>query len=103
MKEDRRRRERVVIPEEKLLACEGVNRPLSGKVSVLGTGGMYVRTSDTYPPGTELELRIRGDGETLETPCVVRDVTPGGLGVEFTWLRGALEAKLQKIISRLAP
>ncbi len=103
MKEDRRRRERVVIPEEKLLPCEGVNRPLNGKVSVLGIGGMYVRTSDTYPPGTELELRIRANGETLETPCVVRDVTPGGLGVEFTWLRGALEAKLQKIISRLAP
>src|SRR2546428_9921122 len=59
---------------------------------------MYIRTRDTYPSGTELELRIRADDQTLETSCVVRDVLPGGLGVEFTWLRGPLEAKLQKIL-----
>ena len=103
MKEDRRHHERIVIPEDKLLPCEGVNRPLSGKVSVLGTGGMYIRTTDTYASGTELELRIRADGETLETPCVVRDVTPGGLGVEFTWVRGLVEERLKKIIARLKP
>ena len=101
MKEDRRRYDRIVIPEDKLLSCEGVSRPLSGKVSVLGTGGMYIRTSDTYPAGTELEVRIRGDAETLEIPCVVRDVTPGGLGVEFTWMRGPLEEKLRKLMARI--
>lgn len=98
MKQDRRRVERVVIPEDQLLPCEGVSRPLAGKVSVLGAGGMYIRTRDTYPSGTELELRIRADDETLQTPCVVRDVSPGGLGVEFTWIRGPLEARLQKIL-----
>ncbi len=98
MKPDRRRVERVVIPEDQLLPCEGISRPLAGKVSVLGTGGMYIRTRDSYPSGTELELRIRADDQTLQTPCVVRHVLPGGLGVEFTWLRGPLEAKLQKIL-----
>lgn len=68
---------------------------------MLGTGGMYIRTTDTYPPGTELELRIRADAEAIETPCVVRDVTPGGLGVEFTWLRDPLEQKLQKMMGRM--
>ncbi len=62
---------------------------------------MYIRTTDTYAPGTELELRIRADAEAIETPCVVRDVTPGGLGVEFTWLRGPLEQKLQKMMGRI--
>src|SRR5437879_12511921 len=59
---------------------------------------MYIRTRDSYPSGTELELRIRAGDQTLQTPCVVRHVLPGGLGVEFTWLRGPLEAKLQKIL-----
>lgn len=101
MKEDRRRRDRIVIPEDKLLSCEGVSRPLSGKVSVLGTGGMYIRTADAYPPGTELEIRIRTETETLEAPCVVRDVAPGGLGIEFTWVRGSLEEKLKKLMARI--
>lgn len=103
MKEERRHHDRAVIPEDKLVDCEGVTRPLAGKVSVLGTGGMYIRTRDSYPPGTELELRIRDAAEVLEASCVIRDVTPGGLGVEFTWLRGPLEAKLKKIIARFAP
>ena len=103
MKEDRRRHDRILIPEDKLLSCEGVSRPLKGKISVLGTGGMYIRTTDAYPAGTELELRIRNDGETLETPCVVRDVAPGGLGVEFTWVRSSVEEKLKKLMARIKP
>ena len=103
MKEDRRRYERIVLSENRLLPCQGISRPLVGQVSVLGTGGMYIRTTNTYPLGTEIELRIQADAEVLDAPCVVRDVTPGGLGVEFTWLRGPLEEKLQKILARLKP
>lgn len=103
MKEDRRRHDRLVIPEGKLLTCEGVSRALLGKISVLGMGGMYIRTTDEYPAGTELELRIRSGAETIQTPCVVRDVVPGGLGVEFTWVRGSLEQKLQKLMAQIKP
>ncbi len=103
MKEDRRHHDRIVIPEDKLLSCEGVSRPLTGKISVLGTGGMYIRTTDTYPAGTELEIRIHAEEETFEAPCVVRDVAPGGLGVEFTWVRGPLEEKLKKLMGRIKP
>jgi hypothetical protein len=101
VKEDRRHHDRVVVPEDKLLPCEGVSRPLNGKISVLGTGGMFIRTTDAYPPGTELELRICADSETLDAPCVVRDAAPSGLGVEFTWVRAPFEEKLRKIIARL--
>lgn len=103
MTEDRRHHDRIVIPEDKLLACEGVNRPLTGMISVLGSGGMFLRTKTVYPPGTELELRIHAEGETLETPCVVRDAAPGGLGVEFTWVDRPLEEKLKKLMTRLKP
>ncbi len=101
MKEDRRRTIRIVIPDDQLLPCEGISRPLNGKVSVLGATGMYIRTATKYPAGTELELRLQGDGETLELSCTVRDVEPGGLGVEFTWLRGSKEEKLQSLMARL--
>jgi len=103
VKKERRHHDRIVIPEDKLLPCEGISRPLSGQISVLGTGGMYIRTRNTYPLGTELELRIRANAETLEAPCVVRDITPGGLGVEFTWLRGSLERKLKNILVKFNP
>lgn len=103
MTQDRRHHDRIVIPEDKLLPCEGVNRPLTGKISVLGTGGMFLRTKTVYPPGTELELRIHAEGETLETPCVVRDAAPGGLGVEFTWVNRPLEERLKKLLTRLKP
>jgi len=103
VKLERRQHERVLIPEDKLLDCEGISRPLTGKISVLGTGGMYIRTRDTYPPGTELELRIRAEPEALEAAGVVRDVVPGGMGVEFTWIRGPLEEKLKRIMARIKP
>ncbi len=101
MKEDRRRTDRVLIPDDQLLPCEGINRPLAGKVSVVGSVGMYVRTNNRYPAGTELDLRVQDGDETLELTCVVRDVEPGGLGVEFTWLRGAQAEKLKSFVARL--
>jgi len=103
VKSERRHHDRILIPDDKLLDCEGISRPLAGKISVLGPGGMFVRTRDTYPSGTELELRIRAGADTLEAACVVRDAVPGGLGVEFTWLRGPLEEKLKRIMARLKP
>ncbi len=101
MKTERRRHERIVLPPEKMLDCEGVSRPLAGKILVLGTGGMYILTTNRYPLGTELELRIRAEAETLEAPGVVRDAESGGLGIEFTWLSGPTEIKLRKLIARL--
>jgi hypothetical protein len=100
MKENRRRHERILIPEQKMPACEGVNRPLTGRVLVLGTGGAYLLTNDRYPTGTEFELRITAGTDVVESPCAVRDVESGGMGVEFTWLSAAAEIKLRKLIMR---
>jgi len=100
MEKDYRRYERVVIPEDKLLACEGLERALDGLVSIVGLGGMFIRTRESYPVGTVVGVRIRGDGEVVETECVVRDVEPGGLGVEFVRLRGQHEETLKKIVDR---
>ena len=101
MERDSRHYERIRVPEDKLIPCEGVGRPLRGHVSVVGLGGMFIRTRESYPVGTVFDVRL-GDGEeAIEASCVVRSVDPGGLGVEFVKLRGKHEQALKKIIDRL--
>ncbi len=100
MEYDRRRHCRIVIPEKHLLECAGTNRPLNGQVSVLGLGGMFIRTQVHFPVGTTLGVRVNTDGETLETECVVRDVLPNGLGVEFTRRDALHEQAVRKLMSR---
>lgn len=93
--------ERVRLPDDRMLSCEFVGHGRIGLVSVLGLGGMFVRASDLFPIGTALEVRLSADGEVIETECVVRDIAPGGMGVEFTRLRGVHEQNLKKVISSL--
>lgn len=97
---DRRRHMRIAIPEKRLLECEGTSRLLQGQVSVLGLGGMFIRTQAQFPTGTTLGVRVRADGETLETECVVRDVLPNGLGVEFTRRDAQHEQSVKKLMFR---
>lgn len=96
-----RRYDRIRLAEERLLDCEGVARPFMGQVSVLGTGGMFIRTQFHLPVGTTFGLRVRADGETFETECIVRDSLPGGLGVEFTRRDTLHEDAVRKLMSRV--
>lgn len=95
----KRHYERVRLPEDRMLSCELVGREEVGLISVLGLGGMFIRTHETFPIGTTLEVRLSGDGQIIETQCVVRDVAPGGMGVEFTRLRGTHEDNLKKVLA----
>jgi len=101
MNRESRHYTRHLIPEESLLPCEGVNRPLKGQVSVMGLGGMFVRTRESYPIGTALEVRIHAPDDVIDAQCVVRDVLPGGLGLEFTKLRGKHEDVVRTFLERL--
>jgi hypothetical protein len=69
-------------------------------VSVLGLGGMFICTQTQFPTSTTLGVRVRADGETLETACVVRDVLPNGLGVKFTRRDVQHEQTVKKLMSR---
>jgi len=100
MKTDNRLYDRIYLPEEKLLHCEGLGFAFEGKVGVVGLGGMFVRTDKSYPVGTVLPLRLHADGEVVEADCIVRDITPEGFGVEFVKLRGANEDYLKHILDR---
>ncbi len=102
MREELRRNQRIRLPEESLLRCEGIGTPLDGLVSVLGLTGMFIRTRDTHPVGATLVIRLYGsDKDIIEGQCVVRDVLPGGMGVEFSVISEQDQLALRHLLERL--
>lgn len=97
---ERRRHRRIRLPEENLLSCQAVGQSLSGQVSILGPGGMFIRTRNVPPVGTTLPVRVWSGEESFEAECVVRDVTPGGIGVEFTRGQGPHTTAVERFLSR---
>ncbi|HEV3254257.1 MAG TPA: PilZ domain-containing protein [Candidatus Acidoferrales bacterium] len=100
---DLRRHQRFLVPEGQPLRCDGIGMPCDGVISVLGLGGMFVRTRDSHPVGATLVLRIHGIGDDIRAECVVRDVHPNGFGAEFTNLIPAEERKLKSLLLSLKP
>lgn len=98
----KRHYERYRLPEQKEIPCEGVNTSLQGYVSVIGLGGIFVRTTETYEFGKRLTLRIHCEDGPVEAKAVVRYAAPGGLGFEFVELRGEHEQNLRKALERFA-
>lgn len=96
-----RRYQRFVVPEDRLASCEAVGRALDGKVAIVGLGGIFIRTRETWPPGTLLKVSILCDGDLVEAKCVVRRQEPDGLGAEFVKLRGKHEERLKKFMASL--
>jgi hypothetical protein len=97
-----RRNQRVRLPEDSLLRCEGIGTPLDGRVSVLGLTGLFVRTRDAHPVGATLVVRLYGsDKDIVEGQCVVRDVLPGGMGLEFTVISEKDQQALKRLLERL--
>ena len=103
MQKELRRNERILIPDNRLLRCEGIGSHLDGLISVIGLSGMFIRTKESHPVGTTLALSIRALDTEIEAQCVVRDAEPGGLGVEFTRLSREDEDKLKSVLAYLKP
>jgi hypothetical protein len=96
---DNRLYDRIYLPDEKSIPCEGLGFAFEGQISVVGLGGMYVRTGKSYPIGTVLPLRFSAGAEVVEADCIVRDVEPEGIGLEFVKLRGPNEDSLKRILN----
>jgi len=93
---------RIHVPEKHPVACDGIDRPFAGEITVMGLGGLFIHTRDTFPVGTVFSVRFRDGQETVEAMCTVRDHEAQGMGVEFVELRGKNEENLKKIVERLA-
>jgi len=74
---------------------------VEGAVSVIGLGGMFVRTKAPPVPGTVLHVDLTCPNVSLESDCTVIHVTPSGMGVELTSLTPENEQKLKALLIQL--
>ena len=96
---EQRRFERIQLPDGKLV-CHGVDTSLDGDVTVLGMGGMYIRTPKIQALGATFNIRMRNIADIVEAQCAVRGQGLDGMGVEFVSLQEKHQQNLQRIIER---
>lgn len=100
---DMRRHERLLIPESRNIAAECKAPVLRGLVTVIGLGGMFIRTKDSQPYGTILPIKLADPLVTFDAECTVRNVAENGLGVEITGITPENEQKLKTLLLHLKP
>jgi len=74
---------------------------LEGLVTVIGLGGLFIRTAKTQPLGTVLRLKLDGPAITFEAEFTVRNVSENGMGVEITKISPENEQRLKALLFRL--
>jgi PilZ domain len=101
---DLRRHQRILVPSGHTMriASNGGGGPKpDGVVTVIGLGGMFIRTTKTQPFGTVLKLRLDDPVTTFEAEFTVRSVAENGLGVEITKISPENELRLRALLLRL--
>lgn len=101
---DLRRHQRILVPtgHTMRIASNGGGGPkLEGIVTVIGLGGMFIRTSKTQPFGTVLKLKLNDPLATFEAEFTVRCVADNGIGVEITKISPENEQRLKALLLRL--
>ncbi len=100
--DERRRFERVSIPENAKLYCDDRQGKRLGAVRVLGRGGLLLDTKDHFLPGSIHELVLVSEREDIrrQLRIVVRDDSPEGVGFEFAALEPDAAVEIGVIIGR---
>jgi c-di-GMP-binding flagellar brake protein YcgR len=101
--EDRRKHRRILLPEHQFLSCKGLDPKFEGQVSVIGAGGLYVRTRHQLTMGQNVRLKVEHPNLILEVEAKVRDVTETGAGLEFNELDPPRQRTLQDFLRSLRP
>lgn len=102
-KVDLRKHQRILVPgNHSIHVSNNGNGPaIEGTVTVIGLGGLFIRTRDSQPYGTVLYLVLKGSYLVFEAECTVRNVAPNGLGVEITSITPPNEQKLKELLLQL--
>lgn len=72
--------------------------PFEGIVTVIGLGGMFIRTPNTEAPGTILSLHLDDPVAAFDFECTVRHITENGMGVEITSIFPQDEQRLRFLL-----
>jgi PilZ domain len=98
-----RRHERTIVPSgmELRATANGDQPKLEGTATVIGLGGMFLRTQAAPQPGSVMILTLKCPLVSFQSDCAVRHVTPTGLGIEFINLTADNEAILRRLLLQL--
>jgi PilZ domain-containing protein len=102
-KSEVRRHRRFRVPEQLVIrvSSNGAETHVEGVVTVIGLGGMFVRTKAPLSPGSMLTLGMTCPAVSFEAQCSVRHVYEAGMGVEYTALTPENEARLKDFVIEL--
>ena len=65
----------------------------------ISAGGCYIKTGETFPSGTELQLVVRTDDIKVQIAGTVQSMHPGfGMGVQFTLRTDEHHQQVQQLI-----
>lgn len=100
---NRRRFQRVELPQNRWLACQAMGEGLhmDAEVTVISSGGMFIRAPKVQPIGSRIGIKMRNITDVVEADCVVRNQQGDGFGVEFIEMRPTFQSNLERIIERL--
>lgn len=101
VEKDLRRHQRILVPEGRKIQAQGMRPILIGTVTVIGLGGLFIRTGNTQPCGTVLRLKLTDPFIALDAECTVRHIAENGIGVEITGLTLENEHKLKTLLLQL--
>jgi PilZ domain len=100
---DVRLHERILVPGvRQIQAISNGNGPrLEGVVTVIGLGGMFIRTRTSCPAGSVLNMVLTSSFLSFESECTVRHAGTHGIGVELTQITAENEQKLKTLLIEL--
>ncbi len=100
--EDRRKFERITLPEGTKVFVHDARGERLGKVRVIGRGGLLVETERSIIAGERLNLVLVDDteGSKRPVPVVARYITAEGIGLEFESLEPDAAVEVGVIIGK---
>ncbi len=100
--DERRRFERVIIPEGAKIYLEDRLGKRLGSVRVLGRGGLLLDSKEHFRDGSIQHLTLVSEGEGIrrQLTLVVRFTRPEGVGFEFSNLEPDVAVEIGVILGR---
>ena len=97
-----RRYPRVGLPRGIFVAWQGVGERVVSRISTLGLGGLFIRSSEPPPVGDIIRLYFEVPGGEVRARAVIRSSIEGqGMGVEFTSMQPEARGRLNQLLRRL--
>ena len=73
----------------------------AARVRTIGLGGAYVESAQRMSVGDSMKVEIRTGLRSIHSTAVVRNVSPGGGGIEFVHMKAEDREKLRRVIGKL--